>query len=410
MVFRRGPADTDPQMRFRPGSAGFTLLLGALTALPPLAIDMGLPALSLIQASLGASAGEATLTLSIFLAGYGSAQLVVGPLSDRFGRRPVMLAGLSLFTLAGIGCALAPSILLLLAFRLAAGIGAAGSTTLAFAIVRDVFSGQAARVQISTVTTVTSVGPMIAPTIGGLMLLLGGWRFIYSTLAVAGGILVTLVWLGLAETRPAARGAALGMVRRYAIVLREPRIVGFVLVNALCFAGLFAFIAVSSVVLIDGMGASVALFGLLFALTSGGILAGNSFNTMLARRNVRQERPLAIGLWLAPVGAAVASGLLLGGIVGLATFVPFIVLNGFCRGMIGPNATHAALEPLPAHAGAASALLGCTQMLVGALAGALVAALLPPLGPLAVTLPMFGFNALALILWRLVEWRYPSRT
>jgi DHA1 family bicyclomycin/chloramphenicol resistance-like MFS transporter len=390
-------------MRIRPDSLAFTLLLGALATLPPLSIDMGLPALALIQASLAASAGQATLTLSVFLVGYGAAQLLVGPVSDRVGRRPVMLGGLVLFALGGVGCALAPSIGLLLACRLVAGIGAAGSTTLVMAIVRDVFTGQAARVQISTVSMVMSVAPMIAPSIGGLMLLLGGWRFIYSLLAIAGIVLLAAVWCGLTETRPPDRGARLDLVGRYAAVLRQRRTVGYAAINALGFGSLFAFIAVSSVVLIGRMGASVALFGLLFALTSGGILAGNWCNTLLARRDVRQELPLAVGLWLAPLAAIAASLFLAAGVERLLTFVPFIVLIGFCRGITSPNATHAALEPVPNHAGVASAMMGCGQMLVGALSGGLVAALFPLLGPLAVTLAMAGFNIAALVVWRAVE-------
>jgi DHA1 family bicyclomycin/chloramphenicol resistance-like MFS transporter len=248
-----------------------------------------------------------------------------------------------------------------------------------------------------------SVAPMIAPSIGGLMLLLGGRRFIYSLLAIAGIVLLAAVWCGLTETRPPDRGARLDLVGRYAAVLRQRRTVGYAAINALGFGSLFAFIAVSSVVLIGRMGASVALFGLLFALTSGGILAGNWCNTLLARRDVRQELPLAVGLWLAPLAAIAASLFLAAGVERLLTFVPFIVLIGFCRGITSPNATHAALEPVPNHAGVASAMMGCGQMLVGALSGGLVAALFPLLGPLAVTLAMAGFNIAALVVWRAVE-------
>lgn len=395
-------------MRIRPNSVAFTLLLGALAALPPLSIDMGLPALGLIRDSLGATAEQATLTLSVFLVGFGGAQLVVGPLSDRFGRRPVMLCGLTLFAAGGLGCALATSIGALLGFRLLAGMGAAGSTALAMAIVRDVFEGHAARVKMSTVSMVINIAPMIAPTIGGLMLLLGGWRFIYSLLAATGVVLLATVAVGLAETRPAVKGARLDIVGRYAAVLHQPRTVGYAVVNALGSGTLFAFIAVSPLVLIGRMGASVGLFGVLFALTSGGILAGSSASTLMARRRVPPSLPLALGLCLAPIAAISASLFLLAGIERLETFVPFIVVTGFCRGLTNPNAIHAALEPVPAHAGVASALMGCGQMLTAAVSGALVAMLLPSLGPLAVTLAMTGFTLSALLAWRVVEARAPA--
>ena len=167
-------------MALRPQSLAFTFLIGALAALPPLSIDLGLPALNLLESSLGASHTQAALTLSLFLVGFGLSQLVMGPLSDRHGRRPVMLAGMTLYALAGLGCALSTSIEALLAFRLLAGIGAAGGTTLAMAVVRDSFEGQAGRIKMSQVSMVITIAPIIAPTLGGL-LLFHDWRVIYAT-------------------------------------------------------------------------------------------------------------------------------------------------------------------------------------------------------------------------------------
>ena len=397
-------------MRTRPGripkdSLAFTFLIGALAALPPLSIDLGLPALTLLQDSLGASATQATLTLSLFLAGFAVSQLIMGTLSDRFGRRPVMLTGLTIYTLGGIGCALAPSIEALLGFRLLEGIGAAGGTTLAMAVVRDSFEGQAARIKMSSVSMVITIAPIIAPTLGGLLLLLGEWRFIYAMLALSGALLAAAVALGLAETRPPVAGARLDVIGRYAAVLRQRRTMGYILVNMLGSGSLFAFIGNSPTVLMGTMGASPAQFGLLFALTSSGILLGSTCNTLLARRGVAAWKPLAAGLVLAPAAGAAASAFLLAGIVGLWTFVPFIVASGFARGMATPNATHAALEPVPQHAGVASAMMGCTQMLTAAGSGAVVAMLFPTLGPLAVTLAMAGFSLASLIAWRIVEHR-----
>lgn len=392
-------------MRIRPESLAFTLLLGALAALPPLSIDMGLPALGLIRQSLSASAEQATLTLSLFLAGFGASQLLVGPLSDRFGRRPVMLAGLALYALGGLGCALASSIEALLGFRLIAGMGAAGSTTLAMAVVRDLFEGHAGRVKMATVSMVITIAPIIAPSIGGLVLLVGGWRFIYSLLAATGIVLFTTVAFGLEESRPADRGARLDLLGRYAAVLRQRRTMGYALVNALGSGTLFAFIAASPLVLMGRMGASVGLFSVLFATTSGGILLGSTISSWLARRHVPASRPLAVGLCVAPVSAITASLILMAGIERLETFVPFIVITGICRGLTNPNATHAALEPVPNHAGVASALMGCGQMLTAAASGAIVALLLPYFGTLAITLAMTGFTLSALLAWRWVERR-----
>lgn len=390
-------------MALRPTSVAFTFLIGALAALPPLSIDLGLPALTLLQENLGASPTQAALTLSLFLAGFGVSQLVMGPLSDRYGRRPIMLGGLSLYALGGLGCALAPSIEALLAFRLLEGIGAAGGTTLAMAVVRDVFDGQAGRIKMSQVSMVITIAPIIAPTLGGLLLLFGEWRFIYAMLAVAGVLLVLAVAFGLHETRPAVPGARLNLLGRYAAVFHQRRTMGYILVNTLGSGGLFAFISASPMVLMGTLGVSTFTFGLLFAITSSGILMGSTANTFLARRGVPPRLPLAMALIMAPISALAASAFLLADIISLATFIPFVVLTGFCRGLATPNVTHAALEPVPQHAGVTAALMGCGQMLCAALSSVLVAVAYPSLGMLSVTLAMVVFSASSLLAWLVLE-------
>ncbi|MCC6718740.1 MAG: multidrug effflux MFS transporter [Acetobacteraceae bacterium] len=390
-------------MALRPHSVGFTFLIGALAALPPLSIDLGLPALTLLEDSLGASATDAALTLSLFLAGFGVSQLLMGPLSDRHGRRPVMLAGMTLYALAGLGCTLAPSMEVLLAFRLLEGIGAAGGTTLAMAVVRDSFDGQAARIKMSQVSMVITIAPIIAPSLGGLLLVFGEWRLIYAVLTITGVLLVLAVRFGLAESHPPVPGARLDLIGRYATVLRQRRTMGYVLVNTLGSGGLFAFISSSPLVLMDAMGVSMQVFGLLFATTSSGILLGSTINSMLARRGVSPRMPLALGLVAGPLAALAAAGFLAAGVERLETFIPFIVVVGICRGMTTPNITHAALEPVPHHAGLTAALMGCGQMLCMALSGVVVAALYPHLGPLGVALAMVVFLGSGLAAWLIVE-------
>ena len=391
-------------MALRPQSLAFTFLIGGLAALPPLSIDLGLPALTLLESSLGASHTQAALTLSLFLAGFGLSQLVMGPLSDRHGRRPVMLAGMALYALAGLGCALSTSIEALLAFRLLEGIGAAGGTTLAMAVVRDSFEGQAGRIKMSQVSMVITIAPIIAPTLGGLLLLLfHDWRVIYATLALAGAALVVAVWFGLADSRPPLPGARLDLLGRYAAVFQYRRTMGYVLVNTLCSGGLFAFIAGSPMLLMGTMGVSTAMFGLLFATTSSGILLGSTINNILARRGVGAQAPLAVGLSLAPLaalGAALVTG---AGIVSVATFIPFVVVVGICRGLTTPNITHAALEPVPHHAGVTAALMGAGQMLCMAVASVVVAEMHDDFGALGVALTMLGFLSAGLVSWLLVE-------
>jgi MFS transporter, DHA1 family, multidrug resistance protein len=393
--------------RIRPESVGFTLLLGALAAIPPLSIDMGLPAFPALERELGASSAGAGLTLSLFLAGFACAQLLLGPLADRFGRRPVLLAGLSLYAVAGLLCAAAPSIGALIGLRLVQGGCAASGTVMAFAIVRDVFSGPAARTRLSYVTMVLGVAPIIAPTLGSWVLWLVGWRGIYGFLGLAGAALATAVALGLSETRrPAAvhSGARAGFAR----MLGHRRAMAYAATNALNFGALFAFVSGSPMVLMDTLGVSAGTYGLLFALTSGGIMAGALTNGRLSARRASMRLPFRAALLVSLAAAsvlAVAMGL---GARSLAVLMPLLVLHMVCRGIVGPNATHGALEPMGANAGVAAAVMGCLQMATGSLCSGAVALLLPVFGPAAMAGTMAAAAAGALLASRIAESALPS--
>ena len=378
-----------------PSSVAFTVLLGALAALPPLSIDMGLPALPAIAEGLGTSSWEAGLTLSLFLIGYGLSQGVVGPLSDRFGRRPVLLAGLVLYTLSGLGAAVAASVDALLAWRVLQGVGAACGPVLAFAVVRDCFDGSIMRARLSYVTMVLSVAPIVAPTLGGLMLGAGGWRGIYAVLGCSGLVLGLVVLLGLQEThRPQHRITFLASILR---VLGDRRCMSYALVNALTFAGLFAFIGGSPLVLIGSMGVSIRAFGVLFAVAACGLIVGSWVNGFLATRGVRPTVPLWAGLLVAFAAAAIPSVLQETAGLGPVALICFMLASTTCRGLVNPNAVHGAMEHLPDMAGAVSAVLGCTQTLSAAVGGAAVALLHPRFGALAMTGVMTATTAAAIL-------------
>jgi len=382
--------------RIATGSLAFTLLLGAMGALPPLSIDMGLPALPILQRALSTTETGSGLTLSLFLAGFAAAQLALGPLSDRIGRRPVLLGGLAVFTLAGIGCATSGSITALVLWRLLQGMGAASGTVLAFAIVRDLFEGNAMRTKLSYVTMVLSVAPIIAPTLGGWMLLLGGWRPIYGLLAVAGLLLTSSVAIGLGETRR-PHPARHNLLASYSTVLGHRSCIGFALVNACNFGTLFAYVSGSPALMIGSLGVSTQLYGVLFACTAGGILAGAWLNGWLSRRGASAHFPVTASLVVSAATAALLLVLAVSGHVGLGLLMPLLIVNTGCRGMVGPGATHLALAPLPQLAGAASALLGFLQMGTGALSSAIVALLYAAFGPagMMATMLLFALAALA---------------
>ena len=391
-------------MRIRPESFGFTLLLGSLAAIPPLSIDMGLPAFAALERELGASAAGAGLTLSLFMAGFACSQLVLGPLSDRYGRRPVLLAGLTFYALAGGLCAAAPSITALILLRLAQGVFAASGTVMAFAMVRDVFSGPAARTRIAYVTMVLGVAPIVAPTLGGWALLLAGWRAIYAFLGFAGVALAVAVVLGLPETRKAAMPHGIGLFGGFARMLRHRPAIAFAASNAMSFGALFAFVSGSPLVLMGSLGASAATYGLLFAITSGGILLGGAVTAWRSRHH-ETVRPLVLAaLVLSVLSAAALIAVIGAGAMSLASLMPLVVLNMFCRGVIQPNATHGALEPMGAMAGLASAVVGFLQMAVGATSSALVAVLYPLWGPQAMAAMMALFSLATALCWWIAEW------
>ncbi|MBD1868849.1 multidrug effflux MFS transporter [Cyanobacteria bacterium FACHB-471] len=364
-------------MRIRPNSLGFTLLLGALAALPPLAIDMGLPALAALGTSLNASPAATGLTLSLFMAGFAIAQLVFGPFSDRYGRRPILLMGCGIFALANMMCTIAPSINALITWRFIAGAGAGAAAVLEMAIVRDLFDGSAARAQFSYINLVASIAPMIAPTIGAGVLFIADWRSIYGVLAIGGFVLLNTIALGFGESIPRCDKKAIAprrLVSNYLRVLGNRICVGYALVNGLSFGCMFAYVAGSPLVLIDVLRLSTTVYSWFFASTALAIMAGSFLNGRLSVRGIPPSRLLKVGLTLAVASAITLVLVSISNNVRVVTLMPLLVLNTFCFGLIAPNAKHGALQPLPTIAGVAAAVLGFTQMLLGGtLASALVA-------------------------------------
>ena len=366
-------------MPFQPRSLAFTLFLALVVALPAFGIDMGLPALAGIGRSLGVSAARAGLTVSLFMAGFAATPLVYGPASDRYGRKPVLLVAAALFAAGAGGCALAPSLPALLAWRVVQGAGAGAGMTMALAIIRDLFEGEAARARISHVANASMVVPMLAPTAGAGLLAIGGWRLIYAVLAAVGGVLLLAVALGFAESAragPAGRPSPAVLVRGYGRVLAHPACMGHVLVNAAAFGALFAYVSGSPLYLIGVAGLSQRAYGLVFALTSAAIMAGTWLNGRLSASGALPgERVLAGGLALANVTATLLLALTLGGGASLALIVPVVMVGCFAFGLIAPNAVHAAMQPMPEIAGAVGAVVGTAQMVAGAAVSALVAGL-----------------------------------
>jgi MFS transporter, DHA1 family, multidrug resistance protein len=362
-------------MRIKPNSISFTVLFGIIAALPPLSIDMALPALPMIGASLDASSASVGLTLSLFMLGFATSQLVFGPFSEQRGRKPALLIGCILFALASAGCAIASSINALVAWRLLQGAGAGAGMVLVLAMIHDLFEDTAARAKLSYVSVVRTIAPMIAPTIGGGILAIANWRAIYGLLAVGGLILVLIVAIGLGESIKSRDISALKprqLIGNYVQALSNRIYLGYAMINALTFGCMFAYVAGSPLVMIKVLGISTTTYGLLFALTACGIMAGSFLNGRLTTLGISSARLLGFGLVLSATSSLALVIVSVTGVAQVTTLMPLLIINTFCVGLIPPNAIFSAIKLLPETAGIAAALVGFLQMLAGAMSSALV--------------------------------------
>jgi DHA1 family bicyclomycin/chloramphenicol resistance-like MFS transporter len=348
-------------------------LLGALSMFAPLSTDMYLPALPSVAHDLSASAAAVTLTLTTSLIGLGAGQLVAGPLSDAFGRRRPVLAGLAIYTVASVLCALAPDVWTLAVMRLIQGAAGAAGIVIARAVVSDLYSGIAAARYFARLMIVMGLAPILAPVIGGQLLHFTDWRGIFLVLAGIGGLLGLISWRALGETLPPqARGGKgvatmLGVLR---MLVRDRRFMGLTACFAVCFGAVFAYISGSPFVLEDIFGVSPQLFGVFFGVNAVGLVTVSQVSGHLVSK-VRPQRLLAIGvgaITLAGMGL-MASVLAHGGLASVEICF-FLLISSF--GLVAPNATALALAPYPHVAGSASALMGLTQFCLGAAIAPLV--------------------------------------
>ncbi|MFL5999345.1 MAG: multidrug effflux MFS transporter [Streptomyces sp.] len=366
-----------PAAAVRRTSLLVTLLLGGLTATPPLAMDMYLPSLPQVTDALHAPAATVQLTLTACLLGMALGQLVVGPMSDRWGRRRPLLAGLVVYVVATVLCALAPTVEFLVGFRLAQGLAGAAGIVIARAVVRDLYDGVAMARFFSTLMLIGGVAPVVAPLIGGQILRVTDWRGVFVVLTVIGALLAALVWARLPETLPAAErhtggvGEALHSMRR---LLADLPFTGYLLTGGFAFAALFAYISASPFVIQEIYGASPQTFSLLFGVNSVGLVVVGQINGKLLVGRVSLDRVLGVGLLI--VTAAATALLLMAtgtfGEVGLAPVAAALFVLMSAMGVTLPNAQSLALLRTKHSAGSASALLGTSSFLIGAIASPLV--------------------------------------
>ncbi|WP_343714908.1 multidrug effflux MFS transporter [Inquilinus sp.] len=347
------------------------VVLTLLTGFGPMSTDVYLPSLPTLVTAFDTDIATVQLTLSVFLVGFAVAQLVYGPVSDRFGRRPAILAGVAIFTAASVACALATSVEMLILCRFLQALGACCGPVLGRAVVRDLYGPERSARILAYMSMSMALAPAIGPMIGGVLQQEFGWQATFWLLVGFGALMLASVLGLLGESNrhrdPLATSPA-RLVRNYASLLRHRRYIGYVAIVACSYSAIFTFISGSSFVLSGMLGLSPPVYGACFGVVCIGYICGTFGSGRLTLR-LGINRMIAAGTLVMLAGAAVMAGLAAAGV-----FTVWAVVGPFFVVMIGvgltlPNAIAGAIAPFPAMAGTASALMGFLQMTLAALVG-----------------------------------------
>jgi DHA1 family bicyclomycin/chloramphenicol resistance-like MFS transporter len=362
-------------------------VLGGLTAFGPLSMDLYLPAFPTLATDLRATHAQVQLTLTADVIGLVAGQLVLGPLSDARGRRRLLLGATLVCTLASLLCALAPSALVLTGWRFVQGFSGGGGIVLARAVAADLTSGVAAARLFSLFMTLSSVAPIVAPVLGGFLLVwTGSWPVMFYVLAGVNAVLALAIWAAVPETLPEEQRHTGGLRqtgRAFWDLARDRVFVGYALTVAFAYASLFGYIAGSSFVLQEHYGLTPTQFSAVFALNAGGMIVLGLLNARLVRR-FPARRLLLVGL----VGSTAAAVVLVvvvtaGATLGVLAVLPPLFLVVATRGLVSSNATVLGVERGSRTAGSASAVLGACMF-----AGGIIVTPLVGLGPAGSPVPM----------------------
>ncbi|HEX7806742.1 MAG TPA: multidrug effflux MFS transporter [Cellulomonas sp.] len=396
-----------PTPAYRP-NAKYVLLLGSMAALPAVSTDIYLPSLPDVARDLGTGTAAVQLTMTGMMIGGAVGQLVIGPMSDRFGRRKPVLVGIALHVLTSLLCAIAPGILPLVALRVAQGFFNASASVVAMAVIRDRFVGSDASRLLSRLMLVIGVAPLFAPSIGGLIAGQVGWRGVFVALAVFGVGLWVVVWRRLPETLPGERrrdGGLTTALAGYRVLLRDRHFLALAVLPGLGAAGLMSYVVGSPFVLREGYGLSANQFALLFAVNGMGLVGGAQVNAWLVRRYA----PIRIIRVIVPVSLGLGLVLLAVGVTGAGGLPALLVVLWLALALVNvtpPNASALALGRHGEMAGTAAAFIGGTQAFVSGI----IAPLVGVLGgtTLAMTGVMAGASLAALLVLALATPAYRS--
>jgi DHA1 family bicyclomycin/chloramphenicol resistance-like MFS transporter len=352
-------------------SFALAALLTTLVALGPLSTDLYLPALPTLARVFATDAAGVQLTLSVFLAGFACGQIFYGPLSDRFGRRPLMLGGLALFCAGSIGCVLATSIEMLVLARFVQALGACAGPVIGRAVVRDLWGASESARIIAYMGGAMAIAPLLGPTLGGFLTVLFGWQSNFLLLLLIGALQLVAVACMLSESnvhRDPAASHPRQMVANFARLLADRHYLGCLLSFSFSYSALFAFISASSFVLADRHGLTPQVYGLCFGVVIAGYLLGSLASGRLVRR-LGSDYLLLRGAWLGAIAGVSMAALEFSGVRSIAAILGPMFFCTVATGLVMPNAIARALAPYPTMAGSASALMGFVQMTIAALVG-----------------------------------------
>lgn len=369
---------------------GWLVLMGLLTALGPLAIDMYLPAFPAIADGLGTDTAHVERTLGFYLLGLALAQMFYGPLADRFGRKPPLLVGLFVYAAASAGCAMSVNIEQLLFFRVLQSFGGAAGLVIPRAVIRDNFDTRDASKALSMVMLIMGATPILAPVLGGFLLEVGSWRLIFALIAICAGLLLVASALTMRETRDPGYVTPLSVasiLRNYMLVSRDKSFLYYSLAGGMGSAGMFAYLSGSPRVFMDVMGVEARYVGVLIGLNAAALIFTSQVNSRLLNRH-SPERLFHHAQVASMVMTLAGVVLTLLGMLDLITLT--ICVMGFMasRGFVNPNSTALALAHQGRRLGIASAMLGTLNMIFGAIAGIAVSAWQVP-----TALPLTGILA-----------------
>ncbi|XSC48352.1 MFS transporter [Bradyrhizobium sp. RDT10] len=341
------------------------------------------------------------LAMSVYLMSMGAALLVYGPISDRLGRKPIVVFGCALVVVASLGCLLSVSLPQLLFFRALQGAGASATGIAAVAIVNDLFEGEAAGAKMANVVLAIYIVPMIAPTVGAALLALGSWRTIYLV-PTAGGLGLLVAMFGFSESAtidPKLQLSHATILRNYLRVLRHPLCVGYILCNAAAAGAMFAYVAGSSLFFINGLGLNPYQFGVIFGASSLSVMLGTRVNRILGRLGLSPAPVILAGLALSTFLATSLVIMTLAGGKSAVLVVIVIVGVALSFGLISPHTTNEAVRPMPEIAGTISAARAFVQMIGAASSIAMVAALYDGHSVFSMAAVMLGFCLLAFAIY-----------